>query len=574
MTTRSLPAGAGMDYFRKQARSLLRALRAGNSEAAQRVRPVFSDFSNIGLQNIQLVIAREYGFASWTRLKLHIERPGRVSTQRQDAADRFLSLACVSYFSDIAADPARYEAAGRLLRDDPRIAGMSIHTAAAAGDAQAVSAFATSDPGSVNRRGGVHGWTPLLYAAYSRVPDHSSLEAARVLLRHGANANDFFLDDGQYRFTALTGVFGEGEAGRERQPRHPDCEAFATMLLEAGADANDSQALYNRMFEPDDGCLTLLLRYGLSASDRNNWRVRENGQLVENTQTVFDYQLAWALEKGFSDRVRLLVQHGADVNSPIHGRTPYEWAMLGNNPSLAEFLVGQGAVARSIRPEDRLYARIMDISTPFDGGDVTESEIAALQAAHPAMMHEAAGGGDIEAVRRMLELGLDPNRVANGRTALHEAALHGDIGMAELLCANGADTAIRDSHYYAPAIGWAEYNGRTDMLAWLKDRPMDIFAAAAWDRTALVKALLDATPSLLDTRFGDFRGGGKPSPDMDWMTPLGFAINRKSYSTIRLLLARGASLSVRDASGRLLRDLARESGDDHLPDLIEQFARS
>src|SRR5207237_1397805 len=64
-------------------------------------------------------------------------------------------------------------------------------------------------------------------------------------------------------FTALTGAFGEGEGGPARQPRHPYSVELATALLDAGADPNDGQALYNRMFTPDDDWLALLFRYGL-----------------------------------------------------------------------------------------------------------------------------------------------------------------------------------------------------------------------------------------------------------------------------------------------------------------------
>jgi hypothetical protein len=63
----------------------------------------------------------------------------------------------------------------------------------------------------------------------------------------------------------LTGVFGEGELGPVRQPRHPHALALARLLLEAGADPNDGQALYNRMFEPDDDHLELLFEFGLGA---------------------------------------------------------------------------------------------------------------------------------------------------------------------------------------------------------------------------------------------------------------------------------------------------------------------
>ena len=47
---------------------------------------------------------------------------------------------------------------------------------------------------------------------------------------------------GDCRFTALTGASGEGEQGPVNQPPHPEWEAFARLLLDAGADPNDGQA--------------------------------------------------------------------------------------------------------------------------------------------------------------------------------------------------------------------------------------------------------------------------------------------------------------------------------------------
>ena len=72
----------------------------------------------------------------------------------------------------------------------------------------------------------------------------------------------------------LTGAFGEGELGPVRQPRHPHSLALARLLLSAGADPNDGQALYNRMFEPGNDHLELLLEFGLGTGDGGPWRRR------------------------------------------------------------------------------------------------------------------------------------------------------------------------------------------------------------------------------------------------------------------------------------------------------------
>ena len=72
-------------------------------------------------------------------------------------------------------------------------------------------------------------------------------------------------------FTVLTGVFAEGELGPVRQPRHPCAQPLARLLLTAGADANDAQALYNRMFEPGNDHLELLFEFGLGQDTGGPW---------------------------------------------------------------------------------------------------------------------------------------------------------------------------------------------------------------------------------------------------------------------------------------------------------------
>jgi len=574
MIARDFPANLTLDTIRKQAKAFLKAVKAGAASARQRALPYFSDPAAMGLQDAQLVLAREFGFSSWTRLKRHLEKSGSNAPATEQLANRFLSLATVSYFGDIAADPERFTQALALLEEHPEIAGDSIHVAAALGDTEAIDRWLDRDPKLVGKRGGPYDWEPLLYAAYARVPGHSSLPAGRRLIERGASPDAHWLDDGQYRFTALTGVFGEGEAGPERQPQHPDCVAFARLLLDAGARANDSQALYNRMFQPDNTCLKLLLDYGLGANDRNNWLVRNDGGFVENGERVFDYQLAWALEKRMGERVRLLVEHGADVNRPIKGRTPYQWAELGGDAALAAFLVSRGATEAPLDDVDRLARAISEMKADAARALVNADPtlITRAQAAHPALLHEAAGDDRRVDAALMLSLGFDVNRMTS-RTPLHEAALHGNVEMAKLLLDHGANSTARDPYHHAPPIGWAEYNGKAEMVRFLKEQPLDIFAAASFGVVERVAEILDRQPELLETPFGTFRARGRPEPQQDWMTPLAFAVVNGQPAAVRLLLDRGANAGIRDGvAGPSIRDLARDKGNEVIIALLRPAA--
>ena len=76
-----LPVSPNLVYLRKQARNLLKALQEGDPEARSRVieghprlspNPSDAEVEELGLVDVQLVIAREYGFDSWAKMKAHI----------------------------------------------------------------------------------------------------------------------------------------------------------------------------------------------------------------------------------------------------------------------------------------------------------------------------------------------------------------------------------------------------------------------------------------------------------------------------------------------------------------------
>lgn len=248
-------------------------------------------------------VARRYGFLTWRQLDIHVAQP--VPAEDAD----FLHLACLNYHHD---RPAFRERAREMLERDPSLAARDIWSAACAGEATEVARMLDADSSLVDARGGWFDWEPLLDATYSRIdaPRRSTLDVARLLLERGANPDAHYRWGGECRFTALTGAFGEGEQGPVNQPPHPEWEALARLLLEAGAGPNDGQGLYNRMFSRDDRCLELLLAHGLNRRHRLNWG--------PGTERVLDYQLSWAVRNQHVARVKLLVRHGARLPWNMH----------------------------------------------------------------------------------------------------------------------------------------------------------------------------------------------------------------------------------------------------------------
>jgi hypothetical protein len=132
--TISLPDQPDLDHLRGQARTLQRAAGAGETVARQRIQAQLPDHrGEVKLSVAQLVVAREYGFPSWPRLRQHlatIDRYRRDPVPTPAAAeppeDQFARLACLNYTQDGPDRWARAHRRGQRLRRGKRRLG---HTA-------------------------------------------------------------------------------------------------------------------------------------------------------------------------------------------------------------------------------------------------------------------------------------------------------------------------------------------------------------------------------------------------------------------------------------------------------------
>ena len=508
-------------------------------------------------------VAVEYGFASWRQLEAYVTHPGDFSD--------FLLLGCLAYFqTDRPENRAR---ARKMLEDDAGLATRDIWHAACVGDVAAVARFLDAEPGLVNRRGGHFDWEPLLYACYSRLNlnGHSTLRVAGLLLERGADPDGHYMWGGQYRFTALTGAFGEGEMGPVNQPPHEHCLGLAGLLLDAGADPNDGQALYNTMFTPGHECLAMLLGRGLSSKHRNNWRwAGEDGVYTENPDKTLDYQLNWAVRNHHVERAKLLIAHGADVASRTSdGRTLYEAALRAGHPDLARYLKERGAKTAEPDASTRLIGACMsaDAESARRLVDADPGLIGRVQQAEPDLVVDAAGSNRQAAVRLMAHLGFDLDRVGNV-APLHQAAFQGHLGMVEMLISKGASLNVRDAYHAATPLQWAMTAGSSAVVDHLEDAPIGMFDAVLVENLGRLTSLLDDDPSRLESTIGAERTGTHDH-EVDWQTPLAFAVLRKRPNAVRLLLERGARADVADGEGRRLVDIARTESTGEIVEILD-----
>lgn len=370
----TLPTNPSLDRLRDEARGLQRAMRATDLDAAGVVRQhhprpdIALAGEQFALHDAQLTVARRYGFTGWPALVHYVELaaglstdPSAVSEAALDTADRFCALASLRYDEDD--EPPRWQAAADLVAADPALVDRHVWAAASAADPAALARHLAPQPALANTNGGPYQWFPLMYLCYGRASlgrtEQQTVAAARLLLDAGADPNAGYLWRGlSTPFTALTGVFGEGEQGPGRQPRHPFAEALATILLQRGAHPVDQQSLYNRMFRPDDSHLELLFAHGLADAGASPWEHRL-GEAMETRQQMWRRQVDWAAEHGFADRLELLARHGIDTAGATVVVPPF--------------------------PTD-VNARDDEGATP---------------------LHHAAWAGDSELIRRLLEAGAD-----------------------------------------------------------------------------------------------------------------------------------------------------------------------
>ncbi len=450
----TLPANPNLDQLRHQAKDLLRAAQRGDHHARNRIEAVSAQLT---LAAAQLAIAREYGFASWTKLKDEVEAHTHELAEKVDA----FCQAVVSF------RPGR---AARMLAETPEIAVHNFATAVLLGDAARVRGELERDPSLATRRDPRTGWTALHAACASRVyqldPTLANGLAAVARMLIDAGADPLVASP---RWTPLGCAIAATNSGPSNRP-------IVELLLANGArptgediylagfahDRHDLLPLLLANVE-DPGALGHALAAPISSNDAESVRL-----LLDAGADPSDYRdddgrpvaAIWAATSASCGRelIELLLDHGADPNlAGPDGRTAYRLATSAGRTDLLELLHRHGAnddatatelfISACVR-NDRNGARRQLDADPELLGRLDHHEQAALV--------RAAERGDTDAVQLMLDLGLPIEaRGENGATALHTAAYAGSVDTVQLLLDRGADVEARDTSWNSTPLEWA-----------------------------------------------------------------------------------------------------------------------
>lgn len=464
--SRQLPQKPNLEYLKKQAKEMLRAMGRGK------------------LADAQHSLANEYGFATWAKLKAYVEAVGLSPAEALKAAvcdsdaqrvrdilerhpelraaiddplpnygfgqhalfaavqrsDRATIDVLLGAGADIHKRTEWWAGSFGVLDDcDPSLADFLIergavldaHSAARMGRMRELKELVAADPGVVHARGG-DGQTPLHFA--------SAVEAAEFLLASGADIDARDIDHESTPAQYMLRVEQKRHYPNDRQDvaRYLIARGCHTDILMASA-LGDAD-LVRRHLANDPNCIRM--------SVSEEWFPKQNPRAGG---TIYIWKLGAhrtahtvAREFGHEEIFQLLMEH-----------TPEDLRLalaceLGDEVAFHEFLS----------------------KNPHIGKARSEAEQRKLP--------NAAQNNNTKAVRLMLEAGWPVNTPGEmGATALHWAAFNGNAEMIREILRFHPALELKSREYAGTALSWAVYGSGN---GWHRD---------TGDFVGSIRALLD-----------------------------------------------------------------------------------
>lgn len=507
-----------LDNLRKSAKRWLKALRAGERDAWERLYRSYPKAPAApGLRDVQHALARESGHESWIALT-HAVAHGRAS-------------------------------------ESPLTALLS---AAGKGDGARVAEILDEHPDLINERGTLPGNTGLRTALHFG----SGHEAVvRTLLERGADPN--IRDEGDNAFP----IHFAAERGDL---------AVLKLLIEHGADPIGAGTTHEldvlgwavcfgyamhvdvaRYLLAHGARHTLLSAVAMGDADAVRALAAAGADLNQRMDRTNQHRTALhlAVVKKQVAALVALVELGADLNvEDAVGMTPLDHAVLNEEEEMTRLLMDAGAritLPAAIildRPQDieRLtrdspdllsmtskprWARLLVHASSRVSGRVIEKLLATITR-HRAGLSVVNAEDDPETA-------VDG---ASGYTTLHSAAFAGNDAAVEALLRHGANPRARDGKYCGTPAGWAAYAGHMTTAELILKADVDIFDAINFDRADRVSDILDRDPGAIDRPFkayascGSREGQWWPAPEC---TPLEWATAQNKQNALRVLRERG-----------------------------------
>ena len=437
MSVRELPARPNLDQYKKQAKELLKGIRAGERDALDRLHRVHPrlnvpgriDSTPVVLADAQLVIAREHGIDSWTKFV------GRIDAMLGERSPKAVWGRVEQ--AVLTGDPKTLEGLirehGAMLRQTPGQSWVGDLRQDGLGNRADIDSFPDARS-IIAAKLHFDSWD--IYMAFVealRDPEsfvaqfESAVDAvvtgdadtlARLLRQRPELIQTRSVR--KHHATLLLYVGANGvEQYRQRTPNN--APRIAEMLLDAGADVDAVGDMYR-------GTTTL----GLVATS------------VHSVQTGVQEAL-----------IDLLVARGASLDravAPDYTRGRVVNACLANGRGEGAALVARRGAALDLEGAAGV-GRLDFVRTFFDGDGSLTSR---------ATQHELKSGfnwactyGHIDVVRFLLQRNVNVAERYRGETPLHHAAYGGHAAIVALLLDHQAPVNVKDDTWDATPLGWA-----------------------------------------------------------------------------------------------------------------------
>ncbi|KAI4852197.1 hypothetical protein E4T44_01647 [Aureobasidium sp. EXF-8845] len=263
--------------------------------------------------------------------------------------------------------------------------------------------------------------------------ESGSIEPVRLLIDHGADLNP-----------------ADGDRNALHHAAYHGHVEILLLLLESGAqvnapDATSTSALYSACARGHVEVVQVLLERGAAVN-----LIGQYGTALRETIKELHWFQSQAYDPRFAKIVRMLLDHGADVNASGNG---YESALL--------------SACSGTRIDRGTVRLLLD-----HGGDPN-----VVCGDYGNALYAASMSGDLAVVEMLLQGGADANAMGGSYgTALCAAASHGHVEVMQLLLDNGADLNAQED-YYGKVLSAASQSGYTEVVKMLLQRAAGVDVA-------------------------------------------------------------------------------------------------
>ena len=471
-----LPPQPNLQFLKKHAKQLHRDYQRGTPEAIERfaAHPQFASNASQtwSLHDAQLVVAREYGFDSWAKLKEYVgqlvEDSSDETTQVHDHVQQIdsfyrrfvtplneptsLKLALAHEADALVDAHGRQDlSAAMVLRlgyspesrpNDEAIFGMPLSIEAAR---EAIAKSYLFSSWSQVEECQPRVIQPKFEQAVDAIVSGRS-DVLRELLRDASLVRQ--RSAFAHRATLLHYVAANGvETRRQRTPNN--IGDITRLLLAHGAEVDALSESYGGGASQTTLCLTVSSGHPADRGVQTDivGALLDAGAQVNGIQND-GLPLATALAFGYRETAEFLAHHGARVDNVVLA------AGLGRVGLLGSLIGADGTLAGGQRYVD-----------PF--GPIVESD---YELKNRALL-VACNNGDEKAVELLVQRGADVDcSVRDRQTGLHWAAYYGHLPVVRSLVERGGNPNARDDQWKSKPIVWAAEGKQHEVVAFLATR--------------------------------------------------------------------------------------------------------